>query len=85
MMQLTSKRRLIMTALLVAMLLQIGCGDGMGHTRDERFEQTRKNLEEDRRQFMDDWDSLWLLDAPGASRWKTLPHEGRLPPFEDKP
>jgi hypothetical protein len=42
-----------------------GCGDGMAITDRERQERHERILENDWRQFNDDWDLLWLNDNVG--------------------
>ena len=63
------KRLVLLSALLVAMILATGCGEGVAITRRERQERHKRILENDWKQINDDWDAFWLNDREGRLSW----------------
>ncbi len=66
------KRWIILATLLAASLfVQTGCGPGVAYTERERQHRYARIIENDCRQFNDDWDYLWLMeDKSHLSMWQ---------------
>lgn len=64
-------RWLVFIAVLASGFVLAGCGDGIAITARERRQRQERILENDARQFNDDWDMFMLNDDMGRmSLWR---------------
>ncbi len=65
------KRWILCGFVVVAALLQAGCGgDGVGYTRRERLHRAKTVMEWDAKEYADDVDLFWQVDQnTRLSKW----------------